>query len=123
MDRQGEQGKTLLNATLFLRWLFIALHLQNKHITLASTVRRLIFMCNKDRGGMDVKSLSPYESAKRELVMTILYMAVITFQAIYVAPKSPSVAIVIFIIFQSIGVLMLRHYIKKVKELKEDQST
>lgn len=80
-------------------------------------------MCKKDRGGMDMKSLSPYESAKRELVMTILYMAVITFQAIYVAPASLSVAIVIFIIFQSIGVLMLRHYIKKVKELKEDQST
>ncbi|MEK3774028.1 hypothetical protein MHB85_06055 [Paenibacillus sp. FSL K6-4396] len=70
-----------------------------------------------------MKSLSPYKSAKRELVMTILYMAVITFQVIYVTPKSLSAAIVIFIIFQSIGVLMLRHYIKKVKELKEDQST
>ncbi|WP_340027266.1 hypothetical protein MHB71_19025 [Paenibacillus sp. FSL H7-0940] len=70
-----------------------------------------------------MKSLLPYESAKRELVMTILYMAVITFQAVYVAPKSLSAAIVIFIIFQSIGVLMLRHYIKKVKELKKDQST
>ncbi len=72
---------------------------------------------------MDMKSLSPYESAKRELVMTILYMVVITFQAIYVAPASLSVAIVIFIICQSIGVLMLRHYIKKVKKLKNDQST
>ncbi|WP_339312565.1 hypothetical protein NZ043_15425 [Paenibacillus sp. FSL k6-2145] len=71
---------------------------------------------------MDIKSLSPYESAKRELVMTILYMAVITFQAIYVAPKSLSAAIVIFIIFQSIGVLMLRHYVKKVRELKDDQA-
>ncbi|MBT2287382.1 hypothetical protein J7E78_28225 [Paenibacillus polymyxa] len=70
-----------------------------------------------------MKSLSPYESAKRELVMTILYMAVITFQAIYVATKSLSAAIVIFAIFQSIGVLMLRHYVKKVKELKNDQST
>lgn len=70
-----------------------------------------------------MKSLSPYESAKRELVMTILYMAVITFQAVYVAPKSLSASIVIFIIFQSIGVLMLRHYVKKVKALKEDQST
>ncbi|MFX3651155.1 MAG: hypothetical protein ACE3K2_05050 [Paenibacillus sp.] len=70
-----------------------------------------------------MKPLSPYAAAKRELVLTIVYMAVIMFQAIYVAPKSLSVAIVIFIIFQSIGVLMLRHYIKKVKELKEDQST
>ncbi|KAA8747354.1 hypothetical protein [Paenibacillus sp. UASWS1643] len=70
-----------------------------------------------------MKSLSPYESAKRELVMTILYMAVITFQVIYVAPKSLFAAIVIFIIFQSIGVLMLRHYIRKVKELNKDQST
>ena len=72
---------------------------------------------------MALKSLSPYESARRELVMTIVYMAVISFQALYVAPKSLSAAIVIFIIFQSIGVLMLRHYVKKVKELKEDQST
>ncbi|WP_336759242.1 hypothetical protein [Paenibacillus sp. USHLN196] len=62
-----------------------------------------------------MKSLSPYESAKRELVMTILYMAVITFQAVYVALKSLSAAIVIFIIFQSIGVLMLRHSLKKSK--------
>lgn len=72
---------------------------------------------------MDVKKISPYASTKRELVMTIIYMAVITFQAVYVAPKSLSAAIVIFIIFQSIGVLMLRHYIKKIKALKEDQST
>ncbi|MCP1182584.1 hypothetical protein [Paenibacillus sp. 1781tsa1] len=70
-----------------------------------------------------MKSLSPYESARRELVMTIVYMAVITFQAIYVASKSLSAAIVIFIIFQSIGVLMLRHYIRKVKELNKGQST
>ncbi|WP_339259329.1 hypothetical protein MKZ12_06060 [Paenibacillus sp. FSL R5-0713] len=70
-----------------------------------------------------MKSLSPYESARRELVITIVYMAVISLQALYVAPKSLSAAIVIFIIFQSIGVLMLRHYVKKVKELKEDQST
>lgn len=72
---------------------------------------------------MALKSLSPYESARRELVITIVYMAVISLQALYVAPKSLSAAIVIFIIFQSIGVLMLRHYVKKVKELKEDQST
>ncbi len=70
-----------------------------------------------------MKPLSPYAAAKRELVMSIVYMAVITFQAIYVAPTSLTTAIIIFIIFQSIGVLMLRHYLKKVKELKEDQST
>lgn len=69
-----------------------------------------------------MKSLSPYASAKRELMMTIVYMAVITFQAVYVAPTSMPVAIFIFIIFQSIGVLMLRHYNKKVKKLKDDQA-
>ncbi|WP_433751486.1 hypothetical protein [Paenibacillus amylolyticus] len=67
-----------------------------------------------------MKPLPPYAAAKRELVMSIVCMAVITFQAIYVAPTSLTTAIVIFVIFQSIGVLMLRHYIRKIKALKED---
>ncbi|WFR62626.1 hypothetical protein P9222_31490 [Paenibacillus amylolyticus] len=67
--------------------------------------------------------MSPYAAAKSELVMTIVYMSVITFQSVYVAPTSLSAAIVIFFIFQSIGALMLRHYVKKVNELKDNQST
>ncbi|SLK02858.1 MULTISPECIES: hypothetical protein [unclassified Paenibacillus] len=69
-----------------------------------------------------MKSLSPYVLAKRNLTMTILYMAVMTFLAIYVASTSLYFAIGFFVVVQSIGVLMLRHYIKKVKELKEDSN-
>ncbi|MEK4662130.1 hypothetical protein MKY66_06140 [Paenibacillus sp. FSL R5-0766] len=70
-----------------------------------------------------MKSLSPYVLAKRNLAMTILFMAVMTFLAIYVASTSVYFAIGFFVVVQSIGVLMLRHYVKKVRELKEEQST
>lgn len=69
-----------------------------------------------------MKSLSPYVLAKRNLAMTILFMAVMTFLAIYVASTSLYFAIGFFVVVQSIGILMLRHYIKKVKELKEDSN-
>ncbi|WP_339303681.1 hypothetical protein [Paenibacillus sp. FSL R5-0519] len=70
-----------------------------------------------------MKSLSPYVLAKRNLAMTVLFMAVMTFLAIYVSSTSMYFAIGFFVVVQSIGVWMLKHYLKKVKELKEDQST
>ncbi|KGP79774.1 MULTISPECIES: hypothetical protein [unclassified Paenibacillus] len=70
-----------------------------------------------------MKSLAPYVLAKRNLAMTILFMAVMTFLTIYVASTSLYFAIGFFVVVQSIGALMLRHYIKKVKELKRDHNT
>ncbi|HBU80671.1 MAG TPA: hypothetical protein DEF35_03365 [Paenibacillus sp.] len=69
-----------------------------------------------------MKSLAPYVLAKRNLAMTILFMAVMTFLTIYVASTSLYFAIGFFVVVQSIGALMLRHYIKKVKELKRDHN-
>jgi ABC-type nickel/cobalt efflux system permease component RcnA len=69
-----------------------------------------------------MKSLAPYVLAKRNLAMTILFMAVMTFLTIYVAPTSLYFAIGFFVVVQSIGALMLRHYIKKVKELNRDHN-
>jgi ABC-type nickel/cobalt efflux system permease component RcnA len=69
-----------------------------------------------------MKSLAPYVLAKRNLAMTILFMAVMTFLTIYVASTSLYFAIGFFVVVQSIGALMLRHYIKKVKELNRDHN-
>ncbi len=67
-----------------------------------------------------MKQLSPYVLARRNVVMTIIYMAVATFFAIYVAPKSLTFAIVLFVTYQLFNVFMLRHYIRKMKHLKEE---
>jgi hypothetical protein len=69
-----------------------------------------------------MKSLAPYVLAKRNLAMNILFMAVMTFLTIYVASTSLYFAIGFFVVVQSIGALMLRHCIKKVKELKRDHN-
>ncbi|WP_338542009.1 hypothetical protein [Paenibacillus tundrae] len=67
-----------------------------------------------------MKQLSPYVLARRNVVMTIIYMAVATFFAIYVAPQSLTFAIVLFVTYQLFNVFMLRHYIRKMKHLKEE---